>query len=80
MQDVTHKLTELMWHDWHTEVRHAAAQCLGKTSHGRDVHDDIRRCIIYGNERTKLEAISRLGQLGRGCFLMQYNLFSWLLL
>ena len=64
VQDVTQKLTGLMWHDWHTEVRRAAAQCLGKTSHGRDVHDDIRRCIMYGNERTKLEAISRLGQLG----------------
>ncbi|KAK7109002.1 hypothetical protein V1264_013121 [Littorina saxatilis] len=63
-KDITHKLTELMWHDWHTEVRRAAAQCLGKTSHGRDVHDDVRRCIVYGNERTKLEAISRLGQLG----------------
>ena len=64
-KDVTHKLTELMWHDWHTEVRRAAAQSLGKTSHGRDVHDDIQRCIMYGSERTKLEAISRLGQLGQ---------------
>lgn len=63
-KDVTQKLTEMMWHDWHTEVRKAAAQCLGKTSHGRDVHDDLKRCIMYGSERVKLEAISRLGQLG----------------
>lgn len=53
-----------MWHDWHTEVRQAAAQCLGKTSHGRDVHDDIKYCLTYGNERIRLEAISRIGQLG----------------
>nr|KAG5704063.1 hypothetical protein BaRGS_017567 [Batillaria attramentaria] len=62
--DLTQKLTHLMWHDWHREVRRAAAQCLGKTSHGRDVHDDIRRAIMYGSERIRLEAISRLGQLG----------------
>ncbi|KAK7493218.1 hypothetical protein BaRGS_00015555, partial [Batillaria attramentaria] len=63
-KDLTQKLTHLMWHDWHREVRRAAAQCLGKTSHGRDVHDDIRRAIMYGSERIRLEAISRLGQLG----------------
>ncbi|KAL8563922.1 hypothetical protein ACOMHN_059352 [Nucella lapillus] len=62
--DVKNKLTDLMWHDWHTEVRNVAGQCLGKTLHGRHVHDDIRRCIMYGNERTKLAAVSRLGQLG----------------
>ena len=57
-----------MWHDWHVEVRNAAAQCLGKTSHGRDVHNDIRERILDGSERTKLEAINKLGRLGNKCF------------
>lgn len=65
LQDVTHKLSEMMWHDWNEDVRQAAAQCLGKTSHGQHVHDDILRCIAYGSERVKLEAISRIGQLGK---------------
>lgn len=63
-QDITQKLSELMWYDWHVEVRKAASQCLGKTSHGRDVHDDIRDRIMNGSERTKMEAINKLGQLG----------------
>ncbi|GFN92089.1 heat repeat-containing protein 4 [Plakobranchus ocellatus] len=63
-RDIAQKLSQLMWHDWHVEVRNAAAQCLGKTSHGRDVHNDIRERILDGSERTKLEAINKLGQLG----------------
>ena len=53
-----------MWNDWHEDVRKSAAQCLGKTSHGREVHDDLRDRIIKGNEATRLEAISKIGQLG----------------
>ncbi|XP_060595214.1 HEAT repeat-containing protein 4-like isoform X6 [Ruditapes philippinarum] len=63
-RDITNKLTDLMWNDWHSEVRRAAAQCLGKTGHGRDVHDDLRNRILEGDERIKLEALSKVGQLG----------------
>ncbi|KAK3595827.1 hypothetical protein CHS0354_014647 [Potamilus streckersoni] len=63
-KDITNKLADLMWNDWNAEVRHAAAQCLGKTGHGRDVHDDLRERILNGDERIKLEAISKVGQLG----------------
>nr|XP_022342534.1 HEAT repeat-containing protein 4-like isoform X1 [Crassostrea virginica] len=63
-KDVTNKLMDLMWNDWHEDVRKSAAQCLGKTSHGREVHDDLRDRIIKGNEATRLEAISKIGQLG----------------
>ena len=59
-----------MWNDWHGEVRKSAAQCLGKTGHGRDVHDDLRARILEGNERIKLEAISKVGQLGK------YNVYE----
>ncbi|KAL4231204.1 HEAT repeat-containing protein 4 [Mactra antiquata] len=63
-KDITNKLSDLMWNDWHAEVRRASAQCLGKTGHGRDVHDDLRNRILEGDERIKLEAISKVGQLG----------------
>lgn len=64
---------DLMWNDWHEDVRKSAAQCLGKTSHGREVHDDLRERIVKGNEATRLEAISKIGQLGKIYFLMYYN-------
>ena len=63
-QDLVHKLTNLMWFDWHTEVRKAAAQALGKTGHGKDVHDDLIDKIKNGNERTRVEAVSKVGHLG----------------
>ncbi|XP_055874149.1 HEAT repeat-containing protein 4-like [Biomphalaria glabrata] len=63
-RDISQKLSELMWHDWHDEVRKAAAQCLGKAGHGRDVHDNIRHQLTTGSERTKVEALNKIGQLG----------------
>ena len=54
-----------MWNDWHNEVRKAAAQTLGKTGHGKDVHDELREKIIDGNERERVEAVSKVGHLGQ---------------
>ena len=65
LQDITNKLADLMWNDWHSEVRRAAAQCLGKTGHGREVHDDLRERILGKDEKIKLEAINKVGQLGK---------------
>ena len=42
-QDIVNKLTHLMWNDWHAEVRKAAAHTLGKSGHGKDVHDEFER-------------------------------------
>ena len=64
-----------MWNDWHEDVRKSAAQCLGKTSHGREVHDDLRDRLIKGDEGIKLEAISKIGQLGKFCLLLPCK--SW---
>ncbi len=64
MQDLVHKLTYLMWHDWHCEVRKASAQALGKTGHGKDVHDELRQKLLDESEHCRLEAVSRLGNLG----------------
>ncbi|XP_052772793.1 HEAT repeat-containing protein 4-like isoform X2 [Mya arenaria] len=63
-KDITNKLSDLMWNDWHSEVRRAAAQCLGKTGHGRDVHDNLREKMLEGDERTRMEALNKIGQLG----------------
>ena len=54
-----------MWNDWHDDVKKSAAQCLGKTSHGRDVHDELRIRLTSHDEMTRLEAINKAGQLGR---------------
>jgi len=54
-----------MWNDWHSEVRRASAQCLGKTGHGREVHDNLRIKILEGDEKVKLEALNKVGQLGK---------------
>ena len=34
-QDMTHKLSYLMWNDWNKDVRSAAAQALGRTGNGK---------------------------------------------
>lgn len=53
-----------MWNDWHSDVRKSAAQCLGKTSHGKEVHDDLKERIGKDDEGIRLEAINKIGQLG----------------
>ena len=63
-KDLVNKLTHLMWHDWHQEVRKAAAQCLGKTGHGKEVHDELMHKMLSHTERIRVEAISKVGHLG----------------
>ena len=58
------KLTDLMWKDWHSEVRKAAAQTLGKAGHGKDVHDDLKDRLLNGNERERQDAVAKIGHLG----------------
>ena len=64
LQDLVNKLTHLMWNDWHAEVRKAAAHTLGKSGHGKDVHDELREKILHGNERMRVEAVQKVGHLG----------------
>ncbi|XP_071828590.1 HEAT repeat-containing protein 4-like isoform X2 [Apostichopus japonicus] len=63
-KDITHKLTNLMWNDWHKEVRMIAAQTLGKTGHGKEVHDDLRDRLLEGNERDQIDSLYKIGHLG----------------
>ncbi|XP_030842195.1 HEAT repeat-containing protein 4 isoform X2 [Strongylocentrotus purpuratus] len=63
-KDITHKLSNLMWNDWHREVRTTAAQTLGRTGHGKDVHDDLRDRLLNGSERDRIDALQKIGHLG----------------
>ena len=58
------KLLQLLWCDWHQAVRAAAAEALGRTAHGRDVHDSLLRQLGGSDERTRLLAIAHVGCLG----------------
>ncbi|NP_001171770.1 HEAT repeat-containing protein 4-like [Saccoglossus kowalevskii] len=63
-KDLTHKLSTLMWYDWHQDVRKIAAQTLGRTGHGKEVHNDLRDRIKTGNERDRVDALTKIGHLG----------------
>ncbi|XP_038046903.1 HEAT repeat-containing protein 4-like isoform X2 [Patiria miniata] len=63
-KDITHKLSNLMWNDWHHEVRKAAAQTMGRTGHGKEVHDDLRDRLLEGNERDRIDALNKIAHLG----------------
>lgn len=72
-QDITHKLTNLMWNDWHKEVRMIAAQTLGKTGHGKVVHNDLRDRLLEGNERDKIDSLYKIGHLGETTLLFSIS-------
>ncbi|XP_035867749.1 HEAT repeat-containing protein 4 isoform X2 [Phyllostomus discolor] len=61
--DIKHKLIQLMWNDWHKEVRQAAAKALGQMSLGKEVHDTIRVKLCQGNSKERVEALSLIGGL-----------------
>ncbi|XP_066278288.1 HEAT repeat-containing protein 4-like isoform X2 [Branchiostoma lanceolatum] len=63
-KDLMHKLSTLMWHDWSSEVRKAAAQTLGRTGHGKEVHNNLHFRLTNGNEREKIDALNKIGHLG----------------
>ena len=63
-KDLVQKLSQLMWTDWSSEVRKAAAQTLGKKGHGKEIHEQLIVKLEQGDERTRLDAIGKLGYLG----------------
>ncbi|XP_059807557.1 HEAT repeat-containing protein 4 isoform X2 [Hypanus sabinus] len=62
--DVTHKIVYLMWNDWNSSVRQAAAQSLGIWGLGKKVHDELRERLDKGDSRIRIEALSCIGLLG----------------
>jgi len=58
-----HKLIQMMLSDWNKEVRHAAAQALGRMSFGKEVYNTIRVKLSQGNFQERVEALSLIGGL-----------------
>ncbi|XP_077992440.1 HEAT repeat-containing protein 4-like isoform X2 [Glandiceps talaboti] len=63
-RDLTNKLSDLMWNDWHQDVRKMAAQTLGRTGHGKEVHNDLKTRLDNGSERERVDALTKIGHLG----------------
>ncbi|KAF3831030.1 hypothetical protein GH733_002268 [Mirounga leonina] len=61
--DMKHKLIQMMLSDWNKEVRHAAAQALGRMSFGKEVYNTIRVKLSQGNFQERVEALSLIGGL-----------------
>ncbi|XP_078263218.1 HEAT repeat-containing protein 4 isoform X2 [Rhinoraja longicauda] len=62
--DLTQKIVHLMWNDWNSNVRQAATQSLGSLGLGKKVHDELQKRLDKGNSRTRIAALSCIGQLG----------------
>ncbi|XP_041070102.1 HEAT repeat-containing protein 4 [Carcharodon carcharias] len=63
-KDLTHKIVYLMWNDWNSNVRQAATHSLGALGLGKEAHDELRERLEKGDCRTRIEALSCIGQLG----------------
>ncbi|XP_069494875.1 HEAT repeat-containing protein 4 [Ambystoma mexicanum] len=62
-QDMKNKLVHLMWNDWSSAVRQAAAQVLGRMGLGIVVHNQLREKLERGDSRTRVEALCMIGWL-----------------
>ncbi|XP_018417700.1 PREDICTED: HEAT repeat-containing protein 4 [Nanorana parkeri] len=71
-KDLKNKLNHLMWNDWSPAVRWAAAKVLGSLGQGKKVHDQIRKHLEGDSWKSKVEALSLIGQLQ----IMTAQLFS----
>ncbi|XP_077178826.1 HEAT repeat-containing protein 4 isoform X2 [Paroedura picta] len=62
-QDLKNKFVQLMWTDWKSDVRQAAARALGYLALGKEVHDQLRVKLKRGDCRTRVEALTLIGWL-----------------
>ncbi|XP_072343180.1 HEAT repeat-containing protein 4 [Scyliorhinus torazame] len=63
-KDLIQKIVYLMWNDWNSNVRQAATHSLGALGLGKEAHDVLRKRLEEGDCRTRIEALSCIGQLG----------------
>ncbi|XP_043554268.1 HEAT repeat-containing protein 4 [Chiloscyllium plagiosum] len=63
-KDLTRKIVHLMWNDWNSDVRQAATHSLGALGLGKEAHDKLREILEKGDCRSRIEALSCIGQLG----------------
>ncbi|XP_017568932.1 HEAT repeat-containing protein 4 isoform X1 [Pygocentrus nattereri] len=62
-KDLSNKLSHLMWNDWSSVVRQAAAQALGRLNLGSDLHDELIVKLDEGPASRRVEALVLIGQL-----------------
>ncbi|XP_068800209.1 HEAT repeat-containing protein 4 [Struthio camelus] len=62
-QDLTNKLSQLMWKDWNARVRQAATLTLGHMKLAKEIHDQLRVKLTTGNCQTKVQALSLIREL-----------------
>jgi len=59
------RLEDLMWSDWHADVRSAAAQTLAMTGHGLVIHDSLLDRMNDTSQMVRSDAVRTLGRLGQ---------------
>jgi len=77
LKDLMRRLEVLMWTDWHSDVRLAAAQALAgtgtqtlgsdwsTTGRGLVIHDSLLDRMTHSSPTVRSDAVRRLGQLGQ---------------
>ena len=63
-KDLTNKLIYLMWHDNNKTVRKVAAQTLGRTGRGQNVHDELCLRLQSKDVNDRIEALRKIQYLG----------------
>jgi hypothetical protein len=63
-KEATNKLIHLMWNDVNANVKKVAAQTLGRTGRGRQVHDEINRRLESSAMFDRLEALKKINFIG----------------
>ena len=63
-KDLTAKLVYLMWHDNNKLVRKVAAQTLGRTGRGQNVHEELCKRLQSKDVYDRTEALRKVHYLG----------------
>lgn len=64
VKDVVDHLVSMMWNDSNKNVRKVAAQTLGRTGHGREVHDEVYARLSGQVMKDKIEALKAINYIG----------------
>ncbi|KAI6650490.1 HEAT repeat-containing protein 4-like [Oopsacas minuta] len=78
-RDLQDRLVHVMWYDWHSKVREAAARALGLSGNGKIVNDQIRAKLTdLENEDLRLDALHKIRKLKPPTHLLIPGLLSCL--
>jgi HEAT repeat-containing protein 4 len=63
-REATKKLIHLMWYDMNANVKKVAAQTLGRTGRGREVHNEINNRLESKSVFDRIEALKKINFIG----------------